>query len=398
MKHSNTRKTLSIAASLVVVGSLMSCSEDKAADPGSVDVGLLVPLSGALQEIGSEAGEAFQYYVDLNGGKLGGRDVNITVRDEGDDETTSLPSAKRLIDNDHSDVIVGIASSANYVAVAPEATHSQIPLLGFGGQPDLDKATTDYTWLWQTSFTSTQPGRAIAPYILENAPSPVYAIGPDYEGGRTLVNSFVDPFLDLGGKLANKGNHATWTKWPDTMDWSEYFHDIAESGAKAIYAYYAGAPAIEFIKQFAKSEVKDLPLYGVLLTEGSVLEGEGASALGVQTVMNYSPDIDNAANRTLVSEWSNVHPDRQTSLYTMAGWDAALVLDRAIARIPADEEVTPAKINDAMGTLGTIDSSRGTWQFSSDTHIPIQRWYLRTVDTDGPIYSNVVIADLDTVR
>ena len=397
MKYLGTRKVVSVAATLAVTASLMSCSDNESAAPDEVDLGLLVPLSGAFKDIGADAKDAFETYLDVHDGQLGGRKVNVVVRDEGDGPETSLPSTEKLIAEDEVDIIAGAVSSANYVGVAPVASEAEVPLIGFGGQPDMTGMGIDFTWLWQSSFTSVQPGKAIAPYIAEHAPGPVYAIGPDYAGGYSVLDSFTEPFLDDGGELANETDRAEWTKWPDTLDWTEYFHKIAESGAKSVFAYYAGAPGIEFVKQYAQSEVKDLPLYGVFLTEGPNLAAEGAAAVGVQTVMNYSPDIDNAANRTFVSEWSGIHPDSQTSLFSMAGWDAALVLDKAISRIPIGEEVTRAKINEAMGSLGTIDSSRGSWQFSADTHTPIQRWYLRTVDSDGPTLANVVIEDLDTV-
>jgi branched-chain amino acid transport system substrate-binding protein len=79
----------------------------------------------------------------------------------------------------------------------------------------------------------------------------------------------------------------------------------------------------------------------------------------------------------------------------MASWDAALVLDRAVAAV--DGAVTPAAINQAIGGLGQIDSPRGPWQFSGRTHAPIQRWYLRVVARDGSELTNVLVEDLATI-
>ena len=79
----------------------------------------------------------------------------------------------------------------------------------------------------------------------------------------------------------------------------------------------------------------------------------------------------------------------------MASYDAAAVLDKAIAKV--NGKVTPANINQALGALGQIDSPRGTWQFSQKTHSPIQRWYLRVVRRDGTELSNRVVQDLATL-
>lgn len=397
MKYRSGRKTLAAACGLLLLMPLSSCSKTETASPSTVDVGLLTPLSGALEEVGVDAKDAFEGYIAANDNKLGGREVNISIRDEGDSAKTSLPSAEKLMNGDNVDVIVGAASSANYIAVAPETTKAEIPLLGYGGQPDLKDADIDFEWLWQTSFSTSQLGASIAPYLEKTVDGPVYAIAPDYEGGQAIMGGFVKPFQEVGGELASGQTEPTWTPWPDTMDFSEYFQEAANSDAEAIFAYYAGAPAVEFVKQYAKSPAKDIPLYGAFLTEGAVLEAQGESAKDIQTVMNYAPDIDNAANRRFISEWSEIAPDRSASLYSMVGWDAALVLDQAISRIPANEEVTPAAINEAMGQLGTINSSRGSWQFDEDLHIPIQKWYLRTVMNDGPALANVVTEDLSTI-
>lgn len=127
-----------------------------------------------------------------------------------------------------------------------------------------------------------------------------------------------------------------------------------------------------------------------------MLDAQGDAALGILNVLNYSPDLDNAANRTFVSEWSARH-DRIPTVFAADSYDAAQVLDKAIAAIPTGQEVTPAAINTAIAGLGQIDSPRGTWQFNAETHAPIQKWYLREVTRDGGQLSNVVVADLATL-
>jgi branched-chain amino acid transport system substrate-binding protein len=111
-------------------------------------------------------------------------------------------------------------------------------------------------------------------------------------------------------------------------------------------------------------------------------------------VLNYSPDLDNAENRAFVAAWRADH-DRPPTTYAMASYDAAAVLDKAIAAAGANP--TAEEINAALGSLGRIDSPRGPWQFSKKTHSPVQKWYLRQVRPDGRALSNTVVGDLATV-
>ena len=64
---------------------------------------------------------------------------------------------------------------------------------------------------------------------------------------------------------------------------------------------HAGKPAIDFVKQYAQSDAASLPLYAPgFLVEGGALNAEGDSAKNIYNSLNYSPDLDNQANRTFV--------------------------------------------------------------------------------------------------
>ncbi len=78
----------------------------------------------------------------------------------------------------------------------------------------------------------------------------------------------------------------------------------------------------------------------------------------------------------------------------MASYDAALVLDKAIRLAGANP--SPQQVNLALGKVGQVDSPRGTWQFNQ-TRTPQQKWYLRRVQTDGRLLSNIVINELATL-
>jgi branched-chain amino acid transport system substrate-binding protein len=365
---------------------------DGGGDGQVVRVGFVASLSGIYQSVGEDMRDGFVLYLDLHDGRLGGREVDLLVADEGDGPATALPAAERLIRQDEVHALAGIVGGGSYAAIAPLAGEHEIPLVGANGRPTLGE--DEVGWLWHTSFISDQPGQAIAPYVLEAVDGPVYAIGPDYQGGYDELRGFVDTYTDLGGVLANPGGETTWTPFPDTTDFLPYFSAIAATDAAAVYTFYAGRPAIDFVTQYAQSPVADLPLYGAFLTEGAILAAQGGAAEGVWNVLNYSPDLDNPANRGFVAEWSARY-DRTPTTFAMASYDAAAVLDRAIATI--EGEVTRAGINTAIGGLGQIDSPRGPWQFSAVTHAPIQRWYLRVVARDGAELSNILVQDLATI-
>jgi branched-chain amino acid transport system substrate-binding protein len=238
-------------------------------------------------------------------------------------------------------------------------------------------------------------GQAIADYIRTTIKGTVYAIGPDYKGGWDQVGGFVDAFTAGGGKLANSDGKPTWTPFPTTTNFLPYLNAIQATDAKAVFAFYGGTNAVDFVKQYAQSGLQGkVPLYAAgFTTEGAILTAQGPAADGIYSSLNYAPDLDNPANRAFATAFQQKY-DTTADLYNVTAYDAALLLDQAIAA--AGPNPTSESINAAIGKLGAIPSPRGDWRFGTE-HSPIQPWYLRQVRTDGRGRANVVVQTLTTL-
>jgi branched-chain amino acid transport system substrate-binding protein len=381
-----------VALGCVATLATASCAGAKpTAAPGGIRIGLLAALSGTYAAVGQDLRDGFQLYLDTHGGKLGGHPVTLVVGDEGDGPATAVPAATKMVKDDGVQALTGVVGGGSVQALVPLLNQAKIPLVGANGRPQLKDVNRE----WHTSFLSEEPGAAIAQYVHESIPGKVFAIGPDYQGGWDELRGFTDAFKRAGGQLANPGDKATFTPFPATTNFMPYFAQIKASNAKAIYCFYAGKAAVDFVKQYAQSDAKDLPLYAAgFLTEGGVLTSQGDSAKGIYSVLNYSPDLDNAANRSFTAAWRARHDSAPTT-YAMASFDAGAVLDRAIGA--AGDNPTSDAINNAIAGIGQIDSPRGTWEFSRTTHAPVQKWYLRQVRPDGRALSNTVVESLLTL-
>ncbi|GAA1516181.1 ABC transporter substrate-binding protein [Dactylosporangium maewongense] len=356
----------------------------------TLKIGFLGSLTGTYQAVGTDLKSGFELYLSMHDNKLGGHPIDLKIADEGDGAPTAVPAATKLIKDEKVVALTGIVGGGSVAAVAPLLAEAKIPLIGSNGRPELK----DLSGVWTTSFMSTDAGQAIAQHIKDKVNGPVFAIGPEYQGGFDQVGGFTTEFTKIGGQLVN--GKATWTPFPATTNFLPYLSQIKQSGAKAVYTFYAGKAAIDFVKQYAQSDAKDIPLYAAgFLTEGSVLQAQGDAARNILNVCNYSPDLDNEENRKFVAAWKQKHPDATPTEYAMASYDAAAVLDRAIAA--AGDNPTPESINAAVAKLGQIASPRGNWQFGPKNHSPIQKWYLRQVRNDGRALANVMVQDLATV-
>jgi branched-chain amino acid transport system substrate-binding protein len=385
MSPRSTRCLLAGAAVGLVLA-LAACTADAPGqDSTKVTVGLVASLSGPYQAVGEDTRDGFALYLDTHGHALGGHPVDVVTADEGDGDAAALAAAKQLAQRDDVMALTGVTNAETVTALLPILRARGAALISSNAQPALSDTST----IWGTSFLPDEPGRAVANYVRANVDGPVWAMAADNQSGRADTSGFVTAFASAGGRLANPSQEPLYTS--GTTSYLPFLTQAKASGARAVYAYFAGADAVTFVQQYAQSDARDLPLFGAgPLTEGTVLAQEGRAALGVRTVLNYAPDLDNPTNRAFVDAWRAKHNSPPTA-YAMASWDAALLLDKALA---AAADTSAQAVAKAVASLGQIDSPRGTWQFSTN-HSPVQKWYLRRVQPDGRTLTNSLVQDLE---
>ncbi|MBQ1022830.1 ABC transporter substrate-binding protein [Micromonospora sp. C95] len=428
------RRRLSIAAIvaavlLAVSGCTGSSLGDSTSGGDEIRIGLIVPKSGPYKAIGDDQAAGWRLALDKLGGRLGGRPVKVIEADEGDGKATALAAARKLIEQDKVLALVGGTTADTVQTLYPLLNEAKVPLIGIGGRPS---TVDDPTYLWSTSWLSQETGASIAGYLRDKVgQGRVWVIGPDYIGGHDQIAGFVDAFREAGGQLANPDGKPTWTPWAPapTTEFSPYLTQIKQAAPAAVYTFYAGASAIEFVKQYRQYGV-DIPLYASgFLTEGAPLAALGEKAKGIYTALNYSTTLDNAANRDFVRRYTSANDGKLPNTYHVCAWDAALVLDRAIAEATARPDAAPAptapagegsptasaeatpstapdaaaggltsqSVTAALSRVGAIDSPRGSWQFGPKNHTPVQAYYLREVAQDGQVWVNRTVQTLTTL-
>jgi branched-chain amino acid transport system substrate-binding protein len=385
----------SLGAAGITAPLLSACGgsgDDENAEPrGSVKIGLLIPQSGANKAIGADMQKGFELFRTLNGGRLGGYEVELVIADEGDTAESGKAGIEKLVKQDKVLAVSGVASSAVMLAVKDTVEAAHIPVVGSNASPE---NLLNTLYIWRTSYVDSDPGTALGEYVANQlrGSGKVYLIAP--ESGRDGIKGFNTMFVRrYQAGIANNG--ATYTPAGRT-DFSQWLAPLKNSDVKAVFAYYSGAEAQAFVKQFASLGLKQsIQLYAPgFLTEGTeLLRSQGEDARGIYTSLNYSPDLDNATNRTFAGEYQKANQVSPTT-YAMASYDAAAVLDKALSLVGG--ELTGETLNAAIGRVGQISSPRGDWQFNQ-TRTPLQKWYLRQVRLDGTVLTNNVVSELATL-
>src|SRR5262249_22336284 len=109
-------------------------------------------ISGPLGTLGMAEHDGFLLYLKKAGGKPGGLTVETVVEDTGNDPATALVKARKLLDSDKIDVLLGPMSSASAAAIKT--------FVSGRGLPCLVQATVDEVSDNKSMFRTTFPASA----------------------------------------------------------------------------------------------------------------------------------------------------------------------------------------------------------------------------------------------
>lgn len=380
---------VSVAVAVTACGSSVGNGGTGSATPttgGPIKVGLVIPQAGVYAPLGTDMKNGWDLWLELHQNKLGNHPVTTVTADEGEGPTTGVPAVQKVLQGDQVDVLVGIVNSATALGVKDMVNEAKkVLVVSNAGAADITgKARSPY--IWRTSFTNAQVAAAMGKYLAGTGKT-AYALAPDYAAGAEAIAGFETAFKAGGGKVLGDSKPA----FGKTDDYQPFISKVQASGAQATYCFFAGAEAVSFVKQYAQFGLpSQVPLFGSgFLTEGGVLAAQGDAALGVQTALHYSTELDNVANQGFKAAYQSKY-GKPPTVYAVQTWDAANVLDRALrtsAGLQGDA------LSTALGKVGTIDDSpRGPWSF--DGQSPKQNFYLRKVEKHGATYVNVVVQDL----
>ena len=127
----NVRKTLTtLAAGLLLT---LAAGQAPAAEP--IKIGSFLAVTGGASFLGDPELKTLEMYIDEINAKGGviGRQIELVHYDDGGNPKKSVGFAKRLIQKDKVDIIVGGSTSGSTLAVMPLVDKAKIPFISLAG-------------------------------------------------------------------------------------------------------------------------------------------------------------------------------------------------------------------------------------------------------------------------
>jgi branched-chain amino acid transport system substrate-binding protein len=337
-----------------------------------VKIGFIATMSGPGGALGRDMLDGFRLGIEHTGGELGGLDVEVITDDDQLQPEVGLQIATRMIERDDVDVITGVVFSNVMMAIAKPVTTADVILISQNAGPSPLAGEQCLESFFSTSWQNDQTHEAMGKYLQDIGVERLYVMAPNYQAGWDAVAG-VKRYFE--GEIV--GEVYTTLNQPD---YAAELAALRAASPEATFVFYPGGMGVNFVKQYAQAGLQEMaPLYTAFTIDELTLEAQGDAALGNFGSTFWTPELDNPVNAKFVGDFKSTY-GRTPSPYAAQGYDAALLLDSAIAKVEGDL-ADKAAFREAL-MAADFDSVRGDFSFNTN-HFPIQDFYVRKVVETG---------------
>ena len=124
-------------------------------------VGMDIPVTGVFAAPARYMRDGIELYLKQHNNMLGGRNVNLIVVDDQGQPSVALTQVRKLVEEDHVDVIFGVLSAATGAALVPYINEHKIPTIYPSRNSHKSVCDVQFTQSCARSYRVNKPGHEI---------------------------------------------------------------------------------------------------------------------------------------------------------------------------------------------------------------------------------------------
>ncbi|NML84461.1 ABC transporter substrate-binding protein [Polaromonas sp.] len=369
-------KTLVIGATLAF-GALSAY----AAEP--IKIGSVLSVTGPAAFLGDPELKTLQLYIEeLNkkGGVLG-RQLQLVHYDDGSDANKANGFAKRLIDDDKVDILVGGTTTGATMSMVPLVEKAHIPFISLAGAVVIIEPVKK--WVFKTPHTDRMAAEKVFDDMKKRGISKVALLSETSGFGQSGKKETEGVAAKYGVALV-----ANETYGPKDTDASPQLTKIKNTaGVQAVFVFGLGQGPAIVTKNYKQLGIT-LPLYqshGVASSDFLKLAGPAAEGVRLPSPAQLIPEklAANDPQKPVVTAYDKAYKERyKQDVSTFGGYayDGLMIAVDAIKRAGGTDK---AKVRDAIeATKGYVGSS-GNVTMSATDHLGLDLSSFRMLEVKG---------------
>lgn len=376
---------------------------------GPLKIGILVPFTESAIDAdeGASQRRAADLYVKLQGGKLGGRDVQLVYNDESAlDPDTNRVRIEQFLKQDRVDLLLGGLADPAAVLLRDAADAAKVMYIDTNATlNELTRATSPCTptcrsaYVFRATLDAWQMSEPLGEWVAKTGRKDAYAVYADDTFGAESEAAFAEGLGKNGGAITGKASVAP----KSGADWGKIVAAIKAQPAKTVFAAFVTDDAAGFINAWAAAGMiaAGYRLFGPgPLTDSEVLKATKQAAAGATTAFSWSEQIDNAENKAFVDAFAKAYTDEDTGRplvpdgYAVEMWDAMRALDTALKATKGD--ATASALAPAL-SAAAVKTPSGDFALDASTHAATLDVYIREVRAAGTAFVNAIVDRVPSV-
>ena len=350
-----------------------------AAEP--IKIGAIISYTGPASVTGPGDENTIDLLLDEVGWKAGGRKIEVFKVDEGSgNPTETVAGAKKLVEGDKVDVVIGPVLMHTAAAVAAYCGSAGVPHIVFSSNI---KDIMNNKTVFLPQGTGRGQVYVCGQYAYEKLGYRTASmLIADYAGGHEFCGGFIDGFEASGGKIIQKQLVPMME-----ANIAPYIGRIKE--ADCVAWWLVGPSSIAFPKQYHQYGLKMPLVYSTALPlEEPQLAQIGDDGLGMISSALYSPEIDTEINRDFVNKYKG----RFGEYPGMAAMECYVAMKLFLEAVKATGGDTGReKIMEALKGVKNLVTPAGTLSMTPE-RMGIQDQYILECSKKGDRYYWKVLA------
>nr|WP_315480028.1 ABC transporter substrate-binding protein [uncultured Rhodoferax sp.] len=353
-------------------------------------IGLLLPLTGPFASTGKQLESAARLYIAQNGDTVGGKKVQLIVKDDTGVADVSKRLAQELVVNEKVNVLAGFGLTPLAMASATIATQSKTPMVVMAAATSSITEASPY--IVRSSFTVPQVVTILADWAIKNDIRKVVTLVTDYAPGVDSETWFNQRFVAQGGVVVES------LRVPlRSPDFAPFLQKVRDAKPDALFTFVPAGVGTALMKQFAERGMDKAGIRVIAegsVTDDDILDGMGEVALGVVTAHHYSAAHNSALNKRFVEAFGKANGGLRPNFMAVGAYDGMRVIYEAA-------KATQGGTGDALLAAmkgQSFESPRGPVTIDPQTRDVVHNIYVRKVEKVGGQLWNTEVQTFTAVK
>ena len=357
---------------------------------GPIKIGILSAFTGVFSAFGEMQRTGYEMALDEWGGKVAGREIQIIEEDDQLNNELAVTKAKKLVEQDKINILTGLVSGDEGLAVGAYMKDKNIPVLPMYSASEDMTMREWFPLMVRDTWTGAQSMDVFGYWLAtEKGWKKVYMIGEDYSYPYNQGGGFKRGFCRGGGEEVT----TVWHPVP-LDDYSSIIAQIPlDQGYDAVMYNGSGSDAVAFSKQWVDlGMVGKIPLIGQSNTteQGDLPAMPVEAVKGVLNAHHYAESLTSPEAVSFAQKYQEKY-GRPPAAAAEFAYDVMRLILRAIEKMNGDVS-DPAALVAAMKAVDQSDAPRGPLSLDEFNAV-IENVYIREVQVgaDGKAFNQVLL-------